>query len=360
MATIKWVQTVDANQKELQNVKIHNVNGNPSTPVVGQIWYDTATGHLKYESASSVVIDPLARSQHTGTQTASTISDFDTQVRTSTLNQMTAPTADLSINSHKLTNVTDPSSAQDAATKTYVDTSVASAVAGVDWKRPVRVATTANGTLATAFANGQSVDGVSLVTGDRILLKNQTTGADNGIYTVNASGAPTRATDADSSAELQGGVIVAVDEGTTNNNTAWMLGSDIATVGTTSQSWVQFGAGTTYTASLGVQLVGNDIRANLGTGLTLSGNTIVPDYTGTNVMKRKIATGFVGTSGVDVTINHAFALADKGDCFVEVTENTSGLKVLCGITCSDTNNVILSFDTTPTTNQYRYQILGLS
>ena len=54
----------------------------------------------------------------------------------------------------------------------------------------VRVATTANGTLSSAFANGQTVDGVTLATNDRILLKNQSTGSENGIYTVNASGAP--------------------------------------------------------------------------------------------------------------------------------------------------------------------------
>lgn len=81
--------------------------------------------------------------------------------------------------------------------------------------QPVRVATTANGTLATAFANGSTVDGVVLATGDRILLKNQTTTTDNGIYTVNASGAPTRAADfTTGAATLTGGVIIGVIAGT--------------------------------------------------------------------------------------------------------------------------------------------------
>lgn len=98
---------------------------------------------------------------------------------------------------------------------------------GVSWKQAVRVATTANGTLASAFANASTVDGVSLATGDRILLKNQTAGKENGIYTVNASGAPTRAfdMDQDSSSAVPAsevvGAVVYVTEGTTNANTFW-------------------------------------------------------------------------------------------------------------------------------------------
>src|SRR5436190_10072507 len=97
----------------------------------------------------------------------------------------------LDLVSQRIQNVASPSTGTDAANKNYVD----GAVNGLDWKSSVRAATTATGTLATAFANGQVIDGVTLATGDRILIKNQSTGSENGIYTVNASGAPTRATD---------------------------------------------------------------------------------------------------------------------------------------------------------------------
>ena len=113
---------------------------------------------------------------------------------------------------------------------------------GGAWKDPVRVATTANGTLTTAFANGQVIDGVTLVTGDRILIKNQTAAAENGIYTVNASGAPTRATDADENAELQRGTAVYVQFGTVNGGTTFSLMSSNGTpivVGTSTQVWRQ-------------------------------------------------------------------------------------------------------------------------
>jgi hypothetical protein len=88
---------------------------------------DIADGTI---TAAKLVTDPYARANHTGTQLAATVSDFDTQVRTSTLNQMAAPTASLSMNTQKITNVVDPTSAQDASTKAYVDAQVNALVDG--------------------------------------------------------------------------------------------------------------------------------------------------------------------------------------------------------------------------------------
>jgi hypothetical protein len=79
---------------------------------------------------SKLATDPLARANHTGTQAASTISDFDTQVRTSRLDQMAAPTAAVSVNSQKITNLATPTSNTDASTKAYVDTSIANLIDG--------------------------------------------------------------------------------------------------------------------------------------------------------------------------------------------------------------------------------------
>ena len=121
-----------------------------------------------------------------------------TQIRTAQIQDLAVTAAKIALSgtfdfatAGGTVRVSTPSASTDAANKTYVDNSIN----GLDWKQSVRVATTVNGTLATAYENGDTVDGVVLVTGNRILLKNQTTGADNGIYTVNASGAPTRSTD---------------------------------------------------------------------------------------------------------------------------------------------------------------------
>jgi hypothetical protein len=158
------------------------------------------------------------------------------------LDELAVPTADVSLNTHKITNLAAPTGANDAARKADVD----AAVAGLDWKASVRAATTANGTLATAFSNGQVIDGVTLVTGDRVLLKNQTTGSENGLYTVNASGTPTRAADADAAGEVTGGLTVFVEEGTTQHDTQWVLTNDgVITLGTTALVFSQFGVGLT-------------------------------------------------------------------------------------------------------------------
>lgn len=145
-----------------------------------------------------------------------------------------AMTGALNMGSQLITNVQTPSSGNDAANKNYVDTQITNVTALFTSKGTVRLATTANGTLATSYANGQTVDGVALVTGDRILIKNQTTQSENGIYTVNASGAPTRATDMDVWTEVPG-AWVTVQVGTANADTVWLSTADSGgTLNTTS------------------------------------------------------------------------------------------------------------------------------
>jgi len=125
------------------------------------------------------------------------------------------------------------------ATQSYVD----AALAGLSWKQAVRAATTAALTLATDLENGDTLDGVALATGDRVLVKNQGSGAENGIYIVAASGAPTRASDANSGAELVNASVY-VSEGTVNADTQWTCTTNATiTVGSTSLAWAQLSAG---------------------------------------------------------------------------------------------------------------------
>ena len=131
------------------------------------------------------------------------ISDFDTGVQTNRLDQLAAPTSAVGFNSQKITGLATPTADGDGATKGYVD----SVTQGLDVKDSVKATTTANGTLSSAFANGSTIDGVSLSTNDRILIKNQSTQTENGIYTVNASGAPTRADDLDTGADAAGAFV---------------------------------------------------------------------------------------------------------------------------------------------------------
>lgn len=161
--------------------------------------------------------------------------------------------------------IADGTAATHAVTKQQLD----SIAAGYDPKQSVRVATTAAGTLASSFENGDTIDGIVLATGNRILIKNQAAGAENGIYTVNASGAPTRATDADVSSEVTSGMYVFVEEGTTNADSGWVLTNDGAiTLGTTALVFVQFtGAG----------------QITAGAALTKTGNTLDVAVDGTTI-----------------------------------------------------------------------------
>lgn len=129
-------------------------------------------------------------------------------------------------------NFGTPAAAGDAVILSYLQSYVASAVGESNLKDAVRVATTVAGTLASSFVNASVVDGITLATGDRILIKNQASGQENGIYTVNATGAPTRATDADTASKIADAVVY-VSVGTVNADTGWKLVTDAITLGTT-------------------------------------------------------------------------------------------------------------------------------
>jgi len=194
--------------------------------------------------------------------------------------------------SQRVINVADPSSASDAATKSYVD----NALVGLQWKQPVQVATTTNGTLATAYANGQSVDGVTLATGMRILIKDQTTQTENGIYTVNASGAPTRASDADSSSELLNATVFVV-RGTANADKAYTQTTNTSgglgpVIGTDNIVFAQFGGGTSYSAGNGLTLTGTTFDVtNTDGSITVGADTI-------SLASQVAGNGLTLTSGV--------------------------------------------------------------
>jgi hypothetical protein len=193
------------------------------------------------------------------------------------LNGLTvASSQTVSMGSNKITNVADPSQAQDAATKSYVD----AVKTGLDVKESVRVATTASGTLASAFDNGSTVDGITLATGNRIFLKNQSTASENGIYTVNSSGVPTRATDFDASSEVSGGVFTFVEEGTTNADSGWVCTNDgTVTIGSTSLTFAQFSGAGQLTAGTGMTKTGNTLDVVAGNGITANANNIAINTT---------------------------------------------------------------------------------
>lgn len=215
---------------------------------------------------------------------ASKISDFDTQVRTSRLDQIAAPTASVSLNNQKITNLATPTADGDAATKAYVDATAQ----GLHVHTAVKLATTAalpsytysngaSGVGATITANGNgtlSIDGGTPSVGDRILVKNETAenAPYNGIYVVTIVGSVsaafvlTRATDFDEPAELPS-AFEFVSTGNTNADTGWVCTTDAPiTIGTTAIAFAQFSGAGQIDAGDGLVKVGSTL--NIGTAST--------------------------------------------------------------------------------------------
>ncbi|PIW67093.1 MAG: hypothetical protein COW10_07500, partial [Candidatus Omnitrophica bacterium CG12_big_fil_rev_8_21_14_0_65_42_8] len=213
----------------------------------------------------------------------------------------------------------------DLTSKLYVD----NAIAGLKWKGSVRVATTIAGTLATSFANAQSVDGIALATNDRILIKNQVTGSENGIYTVNASGAPTRSTDADASSEILQ-TAVFIEEGSTNADTAWVCNTNAPiALNTTALSFTQFTGAAAYVWGDGLSNSGNTVNVGAGTGIDVDANTVIHEDLSTQASVDNSNGSVIQDVTMD-TLGHVTGLASidlDTRYFTETEANTNYVNV---------------------------------
>jgi hypothetical protein len=307
------------------------------------------------------------------------------------------PAQDLSMAGFKLTTLGAPTVSTDAATKQYVD----DVAQGLHIHAASYAGTTAN--LNATYNNGTSgvgatltnagtqaafaTDGTTPSLNDRILVKNQTTTSQNGIYTLTTVGSGstnwvlTRATDFDQAAEIDGGDFTFVDNGTTLANTGWVSVDKVTTVGTDPIVFQQFSGAGTYTASNGVLLTGNnftfqprsgyglqtgasgaevklattsglnlssDLAVGAGNGISVLTNTVAID---SSVVVSKYATSVGDGSATTYTITHNL---NTRDVIVSVYEATgSYAEVICDVNHATVNTVTLLFSVAPTSNQYR-------
>ena len=259
-----------------------DISGGDSTALNDHI-NDTSGAH----AASAISNTPSGNLAATNVQTAvnELQSDIDTRALDSTVikkDGSVAFTGNQSMGGNRLTALASPTTGSDAVNKSYVD----SFLEGLKPKAAVRVTTTANITIATALNAGDVIDGVTLVNGDRVLVKDQTTASQNGIYVVSAT--PTRSTDFDSLSPIDeiNGSIVATQEGTTNAGKIYVQSGTVTTLDVDPINFVFFNSISRLVGGDGITISGSNISVDHdGQGLDFVATQLVLELDGTTLTK---------------------------------------------------------------------------
>jgi hypothetical protein len=397
---ISFGSPIDLTKLELQNARIQNLAAAPASPVAGQLYFNTGDGNLyvydgsswvdltaqgvSYSAGSGISISGTTIAADTGTSSTTVAAGNDarfptsdekaalagtngspstsnryvtnTDARLTDARPLAAPSSSVSLNGQKLVDVAAGTSSTDAVNKGQLD----AAQAGLDVRPSVRAATTADVTVATALATGQVLDGVTLSDGDRVLVKNQSTASENGIYVAGTS--PARAGDG-----LSGGTFVFVEEGTTQADTGWVITTNGSiTPGTTSHTWAVFSRAGELSAGDGLTKTGGTLAVDSSvarlTGATFTGAVTVPTPSSSGHAATKgyvdglssgggYATTVGNGSATTITVTHNLATRDV---LVEVYRNSGNYDtVLCEVRRTSTNAVDLVFGTAPSSNEYR-------
>ena len=301
----KFVTNIDLNQNQLINGTFEALPSNPVTGnFEGRMYFNTATFtimvyansawkktvHSIVKSGASDGAITLSESNGTVTITPNLVTTSVAGVMSATdKTKLDAATADATVSTLVIRDasgnakVATPTDSAHIATKGYVD----AARQGLDVKQSVRVATAAAINLSTNLVAGQTIDGVALVAGDRVLVKDQVTGTENGIYVAVSSGTGVRSSDANGTAdtgELKPGTFTFVEEGDANSDKGFVVSTNgTITVGSTAIAFTQFSGAGSFTAGDGLLQSGNTISVNVvnnRTAITSDAVDISANYVG--------------------------------------------------------------------------------
>jgi hypothetical protein len=329
----KFLTNIDLNQNQLINATFEKLATEPASGnFEGRLIYDTATDTIKVYTGSAFkslphtivsgggagIAEALTVSESNGTVTLTlNVADTDSAglLPAAMWQMLTDATSDATASklvkrdANGNAKVATPTDAAHIATKGYVD----AARQGLDVKQSVRVATTGAINLSSDLNNGDTIDGVTLVTGDRVLVKNQGTPSENGIYVATATGAASRSSDANGTAdtgELKSGTFTFVEEGTVNSDKGFVVSTNgTITVDTTGIAWTQFSGAGSFTSGDGLSQDGNTINVNVTANRTaITADAI--DIASTYVGQSSITT--LGTITTGVWNGTDVAVADGG------------------------------------------------
>jgi len=311
-----------------------------------------ATGSI---SNAALLVNPLARANHTGTQLSATISDLASVVQAYPLSAFAVPIANVPFNAKNITNLLDPVNPQDASTKNYVDVNIQLSTLGISSKPSVAVVATAN---QAALSGLPTIDGVTLSTGQRILLTGQTNAAQNGVYTVAAGAWAQVSGDPSGGAELSPGAFWFVELGAVYASSQWRLATPTTgtiTPGTTPVTITQFGQALTYTATNGVAVNGLAFS-----GVVAPAGGVLAGATGFSldptVAARKYSTTIGDGSTLVYTITHNLGTLDVVASVRDLL--TTNEIVYPTVAPASTNTVTVTWTVAPATNGYRVTVLA--
>ena len=358
----KFLTNVDLNQNQLINATFEVLAANPSSGnFEGRMYFNSATFtvmvyangawrksvHSIVSGGGAGIAEALTVSESNGTVTLTlNVADTDSAglLPAAMWQMLTDATADATASklvkrdSNGNAKVATPTDAAHIATKGYVD----AARQGLDVKQSVRVATTGAINLSSDLQAGDTIDGVTLVAGDRVLVKNQSTALENGIYVAVSSGAASRSSDANGTAdtgELKPGTFTFVEEGTTNSDKGFVVSTNgTITIDTTAIAWTQFSGAGSFTSGNGLSQDGNTINVNVVADRTaITGDAV--DIASTYVGQSSITTLGTITTGVWNGTDVAVADGGTGAGDAASARTNLGIKTTAGAVTTSTSTL---------------------